>query len=192
MIDLGPVFRGETSLAEVTAGLGRDDLRAMTNEMIDLQAAALEGITDADVTFVPVDPAAKEDDAASSATEVELAWTLAHVVAHTTASSEEGAATALTLARGVVVEGRSRYETPWETFSTVEQVLARLDESRRMRLSMLDAWPDQPHLDVTYTPIPPLGPLNPITRFVLGLGHDHAHLGQLREIAAQVRRARAS
>jgi len=191
MIDLGPVFRGETSLAQVTAGLGRDDLRTMTNEMIDLQKAALEGITDADVTFVPVDPAAK-DDAASSATEVELPWTLSHVVAHTTASSEEGAATALTLARGIVVESRSRYETPWETFSTVEQVLARLDESRRMRLSMLDAWPDQPHLDVTYTPIPPLGPLNAITRFALGLGHDHAHLGQLREIAAQVRRARAS
>jgi len=106
--------------------------------------------------------------------------------------SEEGAATALTLARGVVVEGRSRYETPWETFSTIEQVLARLDESRRMRLSMLDAWPDQPRLEVNYTPIPPLGPLNAITRFTLGLGHDHAHLRQLREIAAQVRRARAS
>jgi hypothetical protein len=60
-----------------------------------------------------------------------------------------------------------------------------------MRKAMLDAWPDEPHLDVTYTPYPRLGPINAVTRFIFGLYHDNDHLGQLKEIMRQARLARS-
>jgi hypothetical protein len=142
---------------------------------------------------VPVDPAANDTFAAAGADAavVNMAWTLGHVIVHATASSEEAAALALTLARGLPVEGRSRYEVPWETVTTAAQVVQRLEESRRMRLAMLDAWPDQPHLDNSYTPIPRFGPLNPPARFAFGLLHDQSHIDQIRDIVAQAQAARA-
>ena len=54
-----------------------------------------------------------------------------------------------------------------------------------MALAMLDAWPEQPHLDVTVTVIPRYGPLNAIGRFVLGLSHANGHIGQVREALRQ-------
>ncbi len=186
MIDLSPAFRGEKSFSDVVAPYTREDLRALTIEMIDAQRAAIDGATDDIVTLVPSDPAANDTFAASEA-DTNISWTLGHVIVHTTASSEESAALALTLARGLPVDGRSRYETPWESVTTIAQVLHRLEESRRMRLSMLDAWPDEPHLDVTYEPYPGLGPLNAVGRFLLGLGHDQDHLGQLKNIMEQAR-----
>jgi len=148
----------------------------------------------ADVTFVPADPAANDTfaPAGSDAGVVTLPWTLGHVIVHVTASSEEGAALALTLARGLPVMGRSRYETPWETLTTVAQLVQRLEESRRMRLALLDAWPDQPHLDNADTPIPQFGPLNPVARFVLGLSHDQSHVDQIQDIVAQAKAARGA
>ncbi|HEY0752872.1 MAG TPA: hypothetical protein VGD98_02750 [Ktedonobacteraceae bacterium] len=109
------------------------------------------------------------------------------MIVHATASSEESAALALTLARGLPVEGRSRYEVYWETVTTVEQMRRRLEESRSMRKAMLDAWPDEPHLEVTYTPYPSVGSINAIGRFIFGLSHDTSHLEQLREIMRQGR-----
>jgi hypothetical protein len=193
MLDFTPVFAGQTTMAELTAHLSAQDLRNLTNEIIDLQRDAIAAIEDADVTFVPVDPAANDTFAAAGvdATVVNMAWTLGHVIVHATASSEEAAALALTLARGLPVEGRSRYEVPWETVTAAAQVVQRLEESRRMRLAMLDAWPDQPHLDNSYTPIPQLGPLNPPARFALGLLHDQSHIDQIRDIVAQAQAARA-
>src|SRR5579872_4732918 len=138
MLDLTPLRTGEKTIAEITAPLTKQDLRDLTNEMIDLQRAAIAAATDGDVTFVPSDPQANDSFAASDA-EVNLPWTLGHVIVHTTASSEEAAALALTLARGLPVTGRSRYETPWESVTTIDQVVQRLEESRRMRLAMLDA-----------------------------------------------------
>lgn len=55
------------------------------------------------------------------------------------------------------------------------------------RYPMLDARPDEPHLEVTYTPYPRAGAVNAIGRFILGLYHDSDHLGQLREIMRQGR-----
>src|SRR6185437_14579064 len=110
-----------------------------------------------------------------------------HVIVHVTASSEEAAALALVLARGLPVEGRSRYEVYWETVTTIAQARQRLEESRKMRKAMLDAWPDEPHLEVTYIPYQSVGPINAIGRFILGLSHDDSHLEQLREIMRQGR-----
>jgi hypothetical protein len=58
-----------------------------------------------------------------------------------------------------------------------------------MRLASLELWPDPPHLDNVYVPRPGMTH-NCISRFVAGLVHDDAHLGQIAEIAAQARAAR--
>ena len=166
------------------------DLRNLTNEMIDTMLSIIADATDEDVVFVPQDPNA--DDPFGIPEEQNLVWTLGHVAVHTTASSEESAALALTLARGLTPEGRSRYEVPWRSVQTIDQVRHRFEESRRMRLAMLDAWPDEPRLEVTYSVSPRFGPFNATARFLMGLYHDDDHLGQLREIMRQVREARSS
>src|SRR5439155_7134970 len=170
--------------------LTKTDLRNLTNEMIDTMLSIIADATDENVVFVPRDSNA--DDPFGIPEERNLVWTLGHVAVHTTASSEESAALALTLARGLIPEGRSRYEVPWRSVHTIDQVRHRFEESRRMRLAMLDAWPVEPHLEVTYSISSRFGPYNATTRFLMGLYHDDDHLGQLREIMRQVREARSS
>lgn len=189
MLDFKAVKNGSTSFADLTANLTKADLYKLTDEMIDTMQEIVADATDADVVFVPQDPEA--NDTFGNPEDKELAWTLGHVIVHATASSEESAALALTLARGLEVEGRSRYEVPWQSVTTATQIHHRLEESRRMRKAMLDAWPDEPHMDATYTAFARLGTLNATGRFVLGLLHDSDHLGQLNEIMRQAREARS-
>jgi hypothetical protein len=163
-----------------------DDLRRLTNEVLDMVRNMLRRCVDADVTFVPSDPMA-HDAAAVSDDETEIAWTLGHIIVHMTASSEESAALAAELARGVAYHGRSRSETPWATMTTVAQCWARLEESRRMRLASLSMWPDVPDLANTYSPWEGARELGPITRFLGGLRHDANHLDQLRDVIGQAR-----
>ena len=184
MIDFTPLRDREKTLSEIVAGLIVDDLRDLTNEMIDRQLALIADCTDADVVFVPEDPAA-EDKYAADAEDVGLAWTLGHVIVHVTASSEEKAFLAAELARGIDREGRSRYETPWETVTTIAQVRARLEESRRMRLASLDMWPDDPDFSLTINYRWLRGSMNAIARFCMGLVHDDDHLEQIAEIVRQ-------
>ena len=191
MLDFGPVHRGEKSSQDLAAGLTRDDLAKLTEEMCDLQLEAIRDAVDEDVTFVPDDPEAN-DTFAANPEDVGLSWTLGHVVVHTTASSEESAALALTLARGLEVNGRSRYEVPWEEARTAAFLRQRIEESRRMRLAMLSDWPDRAHLDNFYTPYPNRPPFNAMGRFVSGLSHDASHLEQLRKIMGQARARRAA
>jgi hypothetical protein len=144
--------------------------------------------TDREVTFEPSDPEAY-DEAAASDDELRIAWTLGHVIVHVTASSEEAAALASELARGVEWHGRSRSEVPWRTVTTIEQCRHRLEESRRMRLASLDTWPDEPYFDNTYTPRPDVPPINCVRRFLNGLRHDSNHLDQIERIVREVRSA---
>jgi hypothetical protein len=190
MLDFQALRDKRTTLLELTAGLTSADLRALTNEMVDIMQALIRDCTDEDVVFVPEDPDAFDSYASSSAA-VSLPWTLGHVIVHVTASAEEAAFLAAELARGVELHGRSRYETPWESVTTIAACRARLEESRRMRLATLDVWPDEPHLEVTYQPGPDRPRFNAIQRFVLGLRHDFNHLGQIAEIARQAAAARA-
>lgn len=183
MLDFASVKDGKLSYTDLTRNLTKTDLYRLTDEMIETMQAIIADAKDEDVDFVPQDPAA--DDTFGIDEEKDLAWTLGHVIVHATASSEESAALAVTLARGLPVEGRSRYEVPWRTVHTVAQLSHRLEESHRMRRAFLDAWPDEPHLDTTYTPYSSLGPVNAVTRFVLGLSHDDSHVEQLREIMRQ-------
>lgn len=189
MFDVTQLRDGEGTLADKTAGLSADDLRHLTNHMIDRQLALISDATDADVVFVPSDPDA-HDSYASSAEEEGIAWTLGHVIVHVTASAEEAAFLAAEQARGILREGRSRYEVPWQTVTTIAECRERLEESRRMRLASLDMWPDAPHREVVsqYSWMP--GPIDAVVRFIFGLGHDADHLEQLAEIMRQATAAR--
>ena len=191
MIDFGPLRRKEVSLQDLAAGLSHAELGRLTREMCEAQLSEIEDATDADVVMVPDDPEANDTFAAQTE-DVGLSWTLGHVVVHTTASSEESAALALTLARGLPIEGRSRYEVPWDEARTVAFIRHRIQESLRMRLAMLAAWPDGPDLDNFYAPYEGRPPMNAMGRFIAGLAHDDSHLEQMRKIMDQARTRRAA
>ncbi len=190
MFDFTPVIEKKARLSELTTNLTVEDLRQYTNEMIDEMLHRIAACTDADVTFAPIDPQANDTHAATEA-EVHLAWTLGHIVVHVTASAEESAFLAAELARGVTFHGRSRCEVPWATVTSIAQFRDRLEESRRLRLASLEMWPNPPHLANAYeVPGWPLGPINCVTRFMLGLSHDNAHLDQIKDVVQQSRAAR--
>ncbi len=190
MLDFTPVRNKEKTLLQFVTNLKVSDLRALTNEMVDRQLELIRDATDADVTFEVSDPNAN-DTFAVNPDEVNLPWTLGHVIVHTTASSEEGAYMSVELARGAPYRGgRSRYETHWMTAKTIAQMRERLEESRRMRLAALDMWPHQPHLDNLYKQRPESPDGNCISRFVAGLQHDDSHLAQIAEIVRQAKAAR--
>ena len=192
MLDFTPVRDKTLTMTELVKDLTADDLRRLTNAMIDRQLELIASCTDFDVTFVPRDPNAR-DDAAATAEEVDLAWTLGHVIVHVTASSEEAAFVAQMLACGVPLPDkiRLRYETDWETVTTIAECRTRLEESRRMRLATLMVWPDAPHLHNTYFLWESAPTVNAIERFVRGLSHDDSHLGQIEDIVRQAKAARA-
>ena len=190
MLDFKAVKEKKITLTELVADLTRDDLRHLTNEMVDKMLELIVDCIDEDVTFEPFDPDA-HDSFADNPDETDLAWNLGHLIVHVTASAEESAALAAELARGVEFHGRSRSEVPWQTITTITQCRQRLEESRRMRLASLLMWPDVPHLDNTYTP-PYKGAseMNAMGRFVAGLRHSHSHLEQIAEVVRQAKAAR--
>ncbi len=199
MLNFQAVHDKKITLAELVAGLTRDNpsarfasgqvLREQTDEMIDTILALIVGCVDADVTFEPIEPQAN-DPYATTPEELHLAWTLGHVIVHTTASAEEAAEVAAELARGVAYHGRSRYEMPWREMRTIAACRQRLEESRRMRLASLGMWPEPAHLDNAYQAWTDGPTVNAIGRFLLGLMHEESHLGQIREIVRQARAAR--
>ena len=184
MIDFSPVRSKEKTLQDLAEGLTRDDLVRLADEMCDIFHELIAEAEDPDVTLVPDDPDAK-DTFAARPEDVNLSWTLGHVIVHWTASSEEAGAHALTLARGVEITGRSRWEVDWPEATTVAYLHERIDESRRMQRAMLDAWPDQPHLDVTYVAREGANPVNAVGRFLGGLSHADSHRDQVARIVAQ-------
>jgi hypothetical protein len=190
MLDFTPVNNGLLSMQELAGQLDKEALWMLTNEMIDTMLAQVIDCTDEDVVFVPEDPAAY-DEFAATADELALPWTLAHVIVHATSSAEEAAFLAAELARGVSMRvRRSRYEVPWESVTTIAQVRQRLEESRRMRLASLDMWPDDPDLDNHYVYRVNNTRIDARTRFIYGLKHDDDHLEQIAEIVRQAHAAR--
>jgi len=189
MLDFQAVRDKKITMAELVENLTMEDLRQLTHEMVDTILALIQNCVDADVTYEPLDPAAN-DPYAEKPEDVDLAWNLGHVIVHVTASSEESAALAIELARGVDFHGRSRYEVPWQEMNSIKGCRGRLEESRRMRLASLEMWPDEPHLDNVYQTWSDGPQVNAVGRFVLGLMHDESHLGQLAEIVSQAHAAR--
>ncbi len=190
MLDFSPVRNKEMSYAELVADLTVADLRDLTNEMVDHQLALIADCTDADVVFEPDDPNA-DDPYAEDEADRDLAWNLGHLIVHVTASSEESAALAAEMARGVVRDGRSRSEVPWQTVTTIEQCRHRLEESRRMRLASLGMWPDDPYLN-NVKMSERIGKIDAYVRFVFGLSHDQGHLAQIENVVAQAKAARGA
>lgn len=189
MLNFAPIRNKEMTLTDLVRGLTVADLRALTNEMIDTMLNLIADCLDEDVQFLPHDPAAYDAYAVTSG-EANLAWTLGHVIVHTTASAEENAFIASEMARGVPYHGRSRSEIPWEMVTTIAQCRHRLEESRRMRLATLDIWPDMPYLNNTYQRHESAPAINAFGYFVSGLRHDDSHLGQIGEIVRQAMKAR--
>jgi len=169
---------------DLIVDLTKDDLARLTNEMIDTILDLIHDCVDVDVVFVPDDPDA-DDPFAKDEEDVDLAWTLGHVIVHINASSEESAALAAELARGVEYHGRSRSEVPWPSVITIGECRQRLEESRRICLASLDMWPDDPHMENFYQSRPESPRLNAMGRFVYGLSHADSHLQQIQEIVRQ-------
>ena len=189
MIDHKKIYGKEATIDELCGHLTPAELRDLTNEMMDTLLGLIADCVDADVVFDPVDPEA-HDGAAATEAEVGIAWSLGHLIVHVTASSEESAFLAAEMARGVEREGRSRYETHWETISTIAHCRARLEESRRMQLATLGVWPDEPHMDNTAELSFLDGPINPASRFCTGLLHAASHIEQISEVIRQAKAAR--
>jgi hypothetical protein len=188
-LDFSRVRAREIKLADLVADLTVDDLARATDSSIAQIEEILATATDADAVFVPEDPAA-DDPAAADPADRGLAWNLGHLVAHVTASAEESAALAQELARGVPFHGRSRWEVPWRTVSTIDQCRRRLAESRRIRLASLQMWPSSPPSEVDPDPATPTWQ-QARERFARGLSHEDAHVDQIRNVVKQAEAARA-
>lgn len=185
MLDYKELKPGTEEFRRKVSALTIKDLRIQSNEMIDYILDLISDCDDSDVTFVPKDPQAY-DSAAAAAEEVTMPWTLGHVIVHITASSEESAALAAELARGVADRGgRSRSEVHWTTIKKIQQCRRRLEESRRMRLGSLNMWPDKPDdknvAELKWTN----ETVNAYGRFLLGLIHENSHLKQIEDIVTQ-------
>lgn len=194
MIDFSPMRDGDLTYMEYAAreNIGPAELQQLSDESIDFLRCQLDGLRDDDIVFNPEDPDA--DDPFAVEGEEEIGWNFGHLIAHVTASSEEGAALSSLLARGVPASERPRYETPWRDIKTVAQVRQRLEESRRMRNAYLETWPDAPLLDVCrdvserFTAR--FGEMNAPAAFLFGLSHEVGHYEQIEEVKRQALAAR--
>ena len=189
MLNFDPVRIADVPLMECVGDLGPNDLKTITDDFIDHVLTLISDCTDEDVIFEPLDAEA-HDPYAATAEEVDMPWTLGHVIVHITASAEESAALAAEMARGVPNHGRSRYETPWERITTIDMCRRRMEESRKMRQASLQMWPDDPHLEVEYQAWKNGPKVNAVGRFILGILHSDDHIGQIKEIVRQAQDAR--
>jgi hypothetical protein len=194
-IDFSSVKHGDKGgvfLIDLAKQYTIDDLRAATNTSVDTLLDLIKDLNDADVIFDPEDAGA--DDPYAVEGEEKIGWSVAHLVAHVTSSSEEGAAFSSLLARGVPAKERPRYETPWRDITTRAQCVQRLEESRRIRLAYLETWPDVPHLDVNREVsenfIAYFGQLNASASFLFGLMHEVGHYDQFEEAIRQIQAAK--
>jgi len=192
LIDFSKLFDPSSTPSVFAQQFTRDHLRVATNVYLDVIHDLVNEFDDAGLTFEPTDPDANDPDAKTTL-EVTMAWSLAHLVLHVTASLEEGAAFSSLLARGIVIDGRLRYEPDWRTITTKSQVLQRIEESRRMSLAYLDTWPDQPHLDL-YRKFPEGSrfasvQINAPASYLFGMSHLAGHIAQFEEAARQAREA---
>lgn len=196
MIDFSPMRDGDVSFIDYAAQakLGPAELRALSDESIDHLLGLIDGLSDADIVFAPEDPEA--DDPFAVEGEETIGWNFGHLIAHVTASSEEGAALSSLLARGIPASERPRYETPWRDIMTTAHVRQRLHESRRMRNAYLETWPDAPLLavvrDVSERFTAKFGEMNAPAAFLFGLSHEVGHYEQIEEVRRQALAARAT
>jgi hypothetical protein len=189
LIDFSLVERGDVKMLEFSQQFSLADMKAATNASIDTILDIIKDMSDDQMTFLPFDPDADDPHAVEG--EEKIGWSLAHLVVHVTATSEEGAAFSSILARGIPYpkEPRLRYETNWHTVTSKAQAIQRLEESRRIRLAYIDTWPDTPFLDtfreMSEKAIEKVGYLNGPASFLSSLKHEWGHFAQFREVRRQ-------
>lgn len=188
IIDFSAVDAREMTVADLAETLSRDALRCASDASIDRMLALIDGMSDSEVVFEPTDKEASDPYAVAG--EEHIGWSLAHLIAHVTASTEEGAAFSSILARGYPLSERPRYETPWKEITTNAQCVQRLEESRRIRNAYLDTWPDNPNLNVYRAGVSErfearFGKLNAKGCFLFGLQHEVGHFDQFEEVKRQ-------
>lgn len=193
LVDFSPVRNNEITLYDFAARYTADELRAVTDAYFDAVFDLIEQATDEQIAFIPYDPEANDPYARPG--EEHVGWSLGHLIAHVTASLEEDATYSSILARGLPYprEPRLRYETAWQAIATRQAALQRLEESRRICLSYLAAWPDTPFLDVfrglSDRFVARFGPQNAPAAYMMGLMHFDDHMAQFREVHRQARTA---
>ena len=186
-LDMSAVYKSKISAEDFAKDYSKDDLLTLTNESIDYMLDLISDLSDEQIIFDPVDEGASDPDAVEG--EEGIGWSIAHIIAHVTASSEEGAAFSSVLSRGHAQEERPRYETPWRDITTKAQCIQRLEESRRMRHAFLLTWPTDPHLDV-YRIVSErftakFGKMNAPAAFLFGPAHEFGHHAQMAEVKKQ-------
>jgi len=194
-IDFSPVWDKQILLGAFAQQFSVDALKNAVNASIDLLRSMVDQADNAMITFDPLDALADDPDAIEG--EEKIGWSLGHLVVHVTATSEESAAIASILARGVAYgkEPRLRYETEWKTITTQAQAIQRLEESRRIRLGYLATFPDQPFFEnireMSERAHELWGDLNAKGQYMLGLYHEWQHYEQFRDVLNQAQAARA-
>ncbi|MBK9123267.1 MAG: DinB family protein [Chloroflexi bacterium] len=188
VIDFTPLRERKLKAGEFSAHYTLADIRETAVAGIAFMRELIADLDDADVTFDPVDPEA--NDPYARAGEEHIGWSIAHLIVHVTASTEEGAALTSVLARGISYpnEVRLRYETDWRTVTKKSQLEQRLDESLRMRLAFLDSMPDKPLLATVKRSdrfVELFGETDYKATYIFSLMHEFGHHAQMLEVKRQ-------
>jgi hypothetical protein len=187
VINFQRVYAKEQSLGDLASQCSTADLGNALNSYVDSTIRIISSVSDEQVVYIPHDPDANDLYATTDA-ERHVGWSLVHLVMHVMASAEEAAAFSSILARGITIGGRLHSERDWRQVTTCAEMVARLEECRRMCLTYLATWPDPPDL-ATQRIMPEnlsrMKPNAPIS-FLAGLMHWHRHLEQFQKVAAEV------
>jgi hypothetical protein len=190
LINFQPVINKEKTIADFASEFSHADLGDALNSYVDFTINIINSVTDEQASFIPHDPDANDQYAATEA-EQHVGWNLIHLVMHATASAEEAAAFSSILARGITIGGRLRSERDWRQVTTRAEAIARLEECRRICHAYLATWPHQP--DLTTLRIMPehlswMKSNAPIS-FLGGLMHWQNHIEQFQKVADLARSA---
>lgn len=188
VIDFTPLRERKLKAGEFSSRYTLADIRETAVAGIAFMRELIADLDDADLTFDPVDPEA--NDPYARAGEEHIGWSIAHLIVHVTASTEEGAALASVLARGIPYPNdvRLRYETDWRTVTKKSQLEQRLEESLRMRLAFIDSMPDKPlHATVKRSDrfVELFGETDYKATYIFSLMHEYGHHAQMLEVKRQ-------
>ena len=188
-IDFSPVMTRDESLQlyAFSKNFSLDDLKQATHDVTEALKNLVHDLDDDEINSIP-----RDYDAATDDNPAPEGWSVGHLIAHITATSEEAASFSSILARGIAGNGRLRFEADWQTqCRTLHAVIQRLEESQRMQLAYLDTWPDNPHLNIFWG-FPEhitifYRQINAQSAIVLGLSHAVGHFEQIKETIRQAK-----
>jgi hypothetical protein len=180
-IDFAALEADMFAIERVQAAATHKEVELAVSDAIGDFLDVVAGLSNAQVAHIGQDPGTADG----------VGWSIGHIVAHATASLEEGCCYSSLLARGCDIPAgqRFRYETPWEEVTTAAQVVRRLLESRHICLAYIGAWPNEPALD-NFRKMPEGMRMSSMKMNALGTAifsthHMRGHLAQLKDAAVQ-------